>query len=171
MRLQQGWHSALLATVVLALPAITQAQQKPARIIVAFVAGGPVDLVARTISEQLGRELGRTVIVDNKPGANGAIGAQEVMKSEPDGTTIWLTSVGAAAINPVLYDKLSYDMQRDFAPVSMVVNNDELLVVNSANPANDVADFVANAQKSAQPVPIASSGIGSIPHLAMEQLA
>ena len=75
------------------------------------------------------------------------------------------------AINPVLYDKLPYDVQRDLAPVSLVVDNDELLVVNPANPAKDAAEFVANAKKSTQPVAIASTGIGSIPHLAMEQLA
>jgi tripartite-type tricarboxylate transporter receptor subunit TctC len=161
---------ALLLALCLSVPAFAQAQPKPARLIVAFVAGGPVDLVARTISEQLGKELGRTVIIDNRAGANGAIGAQEVMRSEPDGTTIWITSVGAAAINPVLYDKLPYDMQRDFAPVSVVVNNDELLATSPINPAKDAAEFVANAKKSGEPTPMASSGIGSIPHLAIEQL-
>src|SRR5207249_1854313 len=116
-------------------------------------------------------ELKQQVIVENKPGGNGAVAAQSVIQSPADGTTLWLTSVGAAAVNPVLYDKLDYDMQRDFAPVSLVVNNDELLVVNPSNPAKDAAEFVANAKKSSQPVAIASSGIGSIPHLAMEQLA
>ncbi len=159
----------LSATVVAAAPA--WAQEKITRLVVAFPAGGPVDFVARTIAEQLGKELNERVIIDNKPGANGAIGAQSVAQSAPDGMTLWLSSVGAVAINPVLYDKLAYDMQRDFAPVSLVVNNDELLVVNPSNPAKDAAEFVANAKKSSQPVAIASSGIGSIPHLAMEQLA
>ena len=159
----------LSATVVAAAPA--WAQEKITRLVVAFPPGGPVDFVARTIAEQLGKELNQRVIIDNKPGANGAIGAQSVAQSAPDGTTLWLSSVGAVAINPVLYDKLAYDMQRDFAPVSLVVNNDELLVVNPSNPAKDAAEFVANAKKSSQPVAIASSGIGSIPHLAMEQLA
>ena len=159
----------LSATVVVAAPA--WAQEKITRLVVAFPPGGPVDFVARTIAEQLGKELNQRVIIDNKPGANGAIGAQSVAQSAPDGTTLWLSSVGAVAINPVLYDKLAYDMQRDFAPVSLVVNNDELLVVNPSNPAKDAAEFVANAKKSSQPVAIASSGIGSIPHLAMEQLA
>ena len=159
----------LSATVVVAAPA--WAQEKITRLVVAFPPGGPVDFVARTIAEQLGKELNQRVIIDNKPGANGAIGAQSVAQSAPDGTTLWLSSVGAVAINPVLYDKLAYDMQRDFAPVSLVVNNDELLVVNPSNPAKNAAEFVANAKKSSQPVAIASSGIGSIPHLAMEQLA
>ena len=149
----------------------THAQDKITRIVVAFPAGGPVDLVARVIADELGKELNRRVIVDNKPGGNGAIAAQNVAQSVPDGSTLWLTSVGAVAINPVLYDKLPYDVQRDFAPVSLVVDNDELLVVNPANPARDAAEFVANAKKSTQPVAIASTGIGSVPHLAMEQLA
>ena len=160
----------LAAALCLALVSSVSAQPKVTRIIVAFSPGGPVDLVARAISEQLGRELGRTVVVDYKPGANGAIGAQEVMRAEADGGTLWLTSVGAAAINPVLYEKLPYSMQRDFAPVSLVVNNDELLATSPSYPAKDAAEFVAAARKRAEPTPMASSGIGSIPHLAIEQL-
>jgi len=147
------------------------AQPKTMRIVVSFTSGGPVDAVARTISEQLGKELGRTVIVDNKPGANGAIGAVDVMKSAPDGTTLWFTSVGAAAINSSLYEKLPYDMQRDFVPVSLVVNNVELLVAQQSNPAKDAAEFVAATKKRNEPTPMGSSGTGSIPHLAIEQLA
>jgi tripartite-type tricarboxylate transporter receptor subunit TctC len=148
------------------------AQSKTTRIIVSFAPGGPVDAVARTMADQLGKELGgRTVIIENKPGANGAIGAQEVLKSAPDGTTIWITSVGAAAVNPALYPKLQYDMDRDFAPVSVVVNNDELLVVNPKNPANDAPAFIAASKALDRGATMASSGIGSIPHLAIEQMA
>ncbi|SEF19532.1 MULTISPECIES: Bug family tripartite tricarboxylate transporter substrate binding protein [unclassified Variovorax] len=162
----------LMATFTLALvPAAVRAEPKTTRIVVSFTSGGPVDSVARVLSEQLGKELGRTVIVDNKPGANGAIGAVDVMKSAPDGGTLWFTSVGAAAVNPSLYEKLPYDMQRDFAPVSLVVNNVELLVTQQSNPARDAADFVAATKKRAEPVPMGSSGTGSIPHLAIEQLA
>ncbi len=161
----------LFAALALALSGAAWAQPKPVRIVVSFTAGGPVDAVSRTLAETLGKELGRTVVVDNKPGANGAIGAMEVLRSEPDGNTIWITSVGAAAINPALYDKLPYDMQRDFAPVSLVVNNVELLVANASDPARSAADFVAAARQRKDPTPMASSGIGSIPHLAIEQLA
>lgn len=151
-------------------PPWVQAQTQTLRIVVSFTAGGPVDAVGRAIAEQLGKELGRTVVIDNKPGANGAIGAGDVMRSPPDGNTLWLTSVGAAAINTSLYGKLPYDMQRDFAPVSVVVNNVELLVVNPQNPAKDAAEFVAASKKAKAPTAMASSGIGSIPHLAIEQL-
>lgn len=162
----------LLTAVFAAMltPAL-HAQPKTTRIVVSFTSGGPVDAVARTISEQLGKELGRTVIVDNKPGANGAIGAVDVMKSAPDGSTLWFTSVGAAAINSSLYENLPYDMQRDFVPVSLVVNNVELLVAQQGNPAKDAAEFVAATKKRNEPTPMGSSGTGSIPHLAIEQLA
>ena len=160
----------LAATLCAALPLAAHAQAKSTRIVVSFPPGGPVDFVARVLAEQLGKELGQTVIVDNKAGANGAIGAGEVMRSKPDGNTLWITSVGAAAINASLYEKLPYDTMRDFAPVSVVVNNVELLVVSPADPAKDAAEFMANARKSKSPVTLASSGIGSIPHLAMEQL-
>src|SRR5262245_24432268 len=161
-----------VATVLLwAGAGVAAAQQPTTRIVVSFTPGGPVDAVARGIAEQLGKELGQLVVIDNKPGANGALGAMEVLRAPPDGRTIWITSVGAAAINPALYDKLGYDMQLDFAPVSLVVDNVELLVVNAADPAKNAADFVARAKAAAQPLAMASSGIGSIPHLAIEQLA
>lgn len=147
-----------------------QSSSRPVRLIVAFAPGGPVDFVARTLAETLSRELGRPVLVDNKPGANGAIGAMETLKGEPDGSTVWITSVGAAAINPALYDKLPYDMVRDFSPVSLVVNNVEVLVASAQNPATDAVDFVQRARAANAPVPMASSGMGSIPHLALLQL-
>ena len=163
---------ALLSAFAGALAAVSAwGQGRLTRIVVAFPAGGPVDFVARTIADQLGSELKVQVIVETKPGGNGVVAAQNVLQSPADGTTLWLTSVGAAAINPGLYEKLAYDMQRDFAPVSLVVDNDEILVVRDDNPAKNAADFVAGATTSSQPVTIASTGIGSIPHLAMEQLA
>jgi tripartite-type tricarboxylate transporter receptor subunit TctC len=150
--------------------ALAQATTKPLRIIVAFAAGGPVDAMARTIAEPLGKSLGRTVLVENKPGASGAIGANEVLKSEADGSVVWLTSVGAAAINPSLFPKLSYNMQKDFTPVSLVANNVEVFVVNEKNSAKDAKEFIANAKAKKEPTPIGSSGKGSIPHLALVQL-
>ena len=150
--------------------ALSETAQKPVKLIVTFTPGGPVDFVARTIAEPLAKELGRTVLVENKPGANGAIGANEIMRSEADGTMIWLTSVGAAAINAALYEKISYDMKKDYSPVSLVVNNVEIFVVNPKNPSNDASDFIGKAKAQSQPTPIGSSGTGSIPHLALVQL-
>jgi len=140
------------------------------KIVIAFPPGGPVDFVARVLAQGLGEDLKQSVIVENRPGANGAISAQVVAKSAPDGMTLWFTSAGAAVMNPALYEDLAYNMQRDFAPVSLVVNNVEVLVVNPSNPANSVTELVAQSKKSPNPLPIASSGIGSMPHLAMELL-
>lgn len=169
MVMRMRWIAVVLLLVLGAGSAV--GQERNGRIVVAFPPGGPVDLVARTIAEPLGRELGVRLVVENRAGGNGAIAAEVVVQAVPDGTTLWLTSVGAAAVNPVLYERLPYDMLRDFVPVSLVVDNDELFVVNAANPAKDAAEFIANVRKSAKPVAIASTGIGSIPHLAMEQLA
>jgi tripartite-type tricarboxylate transporter receptor subunit TctC len=155
----------------LALSSAVLAQTKVTHIIVAFPPGGPVDFVARTLAEQLGKELGQQVIVENKAGGNGAIAAEFVSRSAPDGSTLWLTSVGAVAINPALYDKLAYDPQRDLAPVSLVVNNVEVLVVGANAPYNTGAEFVAASRQQANtPLTMASSGTGSVPHLAMELL-
>jgi tripartite-type tricarboxylate transporter receptor subunit TctC len=161
----------LVLAFSLAVFGVAHSQPKPIKLVVAFTAGGPVDFVARALADQLSKELNRPVVVENKPGANGSIAAVDVMRSEPDGSTIWITSVGAVAINPVLYDKLPYDMQRDFAPLSLVVNNVELLVANQKDAAKDAAEFISAAKKRKDPTPMASSGSGSIPHLAIEQLS
>lgn len=162
----------LVAAAALALSPLCPAQStdRPLRIVTSFSPGGPVDFVARTLAEQLGRELKRPVIVDNKPGANGAIGALETLRAEPDGSTLWITSVGAAAIHPSLLDKPPYDTLRDFAPVSIVANNVEVLVVGAKDPAADAAAFIQTAKAQKDPTPMASSGSGSIPHLALIQL-
>ena len=162
---------ALIACAWLATSAAFAQTGGPTRIVVAFPPGGPVDFVARVLAEGLAKELGQSVIVENRPGANGGIAAQAVAKSAPDGTTLWLSSAGAMVMNPALYENLTYDVQRDFAPVSLVVNNVEVLVVNPSNPARSAADLVAQSKQQAAPVPIASSGIGSMPHLAMELFA
>jgi tripartite-type tricarboxylate transporter receptor subunit TctC len=140
------------------------------RIVVAFPPGGPVDFVARALAEQLGKELGSTVVVENKAGANGAIAAEWVSRAPPDTRTLWLTSVGAVAINPALYPRLGYRPATDLAPVSLVVSNVEMLVVSARAPYGTGAEFVAAARESGKPLTMASSGTGSVPHLAMELL-
>jgi len=160
-----------LALGAMAFSSALLAQTKVTRIIVAFPPGGPVDFVARALAEQLTKELGQQVIIENKAGGNGAIAADLVSRSTPDASTLWLTSVGAVAINPALYDKLAYDPVRDLTPVSLVVNNVEVLVVPANAPYNTGAEFVAAArQQAAKPLTMASSGTGSVPHLAMELL-
>lgn len=161
------------AGLIASLPATAQTAPAPGKVtklVVGFAPGGPLDAVARMISGQLGKELGQSVIVENRAGANAAIAADYTAKATPDGSVLWLTSAGAVAINPTLYPKLSYDPVRDLAPVSLVVNTVEVLVVNPKNPARDSAEFVANARRGSGAT-MGSSGIGSVPHLAMELLA
>lgn len=158
------------SAVTVTVPGFSHAQARITRVVVAFPPGGPVDFVARTIAEQLSRELGQQVIVENKAGGNGAIAAEFVSRAAPDGTTLWLTSVGAVAINPALYEKLAYDPVRDLTPVSLVVNNVEVLVVPANAPYNSGAEMVAAARQPGAKLTMASSGTGSVPHLAMELL-
>ncbi len=138
------------------------------KMVIAFPPGGPVDSTARSLLEPLAKELGVQIIVDNKPGGNGAIAFEALSSSPADGKTIWFTSAGAVAINPGLYEKLAYNPQKDLAPVSLVANNVEVLVVAPSSPANNAVEFVALAKKS--DLSMGSSGTGSVPHLALEQL-
>jgi len=147
---------------------LSVAQTGTVRLIVAFPPGGPNDFVARNISETLGKELGQTVIVENKPGANGIIAAEYVIKSPPDGSVFWFSSTGAVAINPSLYPKLPYNPQTDLAPVSLVARNDEMLVVSPKHPATGPKDFIEHAMKNR--TTMANSGMGSVPHLAASLL-
>ena len=162
---------AAAACLAASAPAAFAQGSKVTRLVVAFPPGGPVDFVARTLAEQMGKELGQQVIIENRAGANGAIAAEFVSHAPPDGTTLWLTSVGAVAINPSLYEKLAYDVQKDLQPVGLAVRNVEVLVVPANAPYNTGAEFVAAARKASQPLTLASSGTGSVPHLAMELLA
>ncbi|MFJ1298659.1 Bug family tripartite tricarboxylate transporter substrate binding protein [Pseudomonadota bacterium AL_CKDN230030165-1A_HGKHYDSX7] len=168
MKFKYLLSSGLLAASVLAGVAPAAHAEAPVRLIVAFPPGGPVDMVGRVLAERLGKELGRQVIVENKAGANGNIGAAFVAKAPADGSVLFLTSVGAVAISPALYKELPYKPDQDFAPVSLVVNNATVFVVNPDNPAKNAADFVKRSQAASQPVAIGSSGVGSIPHLTLE---
>ena len=164
--------SALFAALVLltaALPAC--AQDYPAsliRIVVAFPPGGPTDFVARLLADKLKTLLGQGVIIENKPGANAAIGADYVAKAKPDGYTLFFTTSGAVVINPHMRPDLPYDPVRDFAPVSLLVNTMEVLVVKADSPIKSVPDLVALARSNPQGIVMASTGVGSPPHLALE---
>lgn len=165
------WLQAALLGTALGCASSAMAQSEMTRLLVAFPPGGPVDFIARSMSQQLAKELGHPVIVENKPGANGAIAADSVIRSAPDGKTLWLTSVGAVAINPALYPKLNYKPASDLVPVSLVVNNVEIMVVNAQTSYKDGKDFVqAASQRKDKPMTMASSGTGSVPHLAAIQL-
>ncbi len=161
--------SAAAALVVGLAPA--RAQDYPARtirIVVAFPPGGPTDFVARLLADKMKVLLGQSVIIENKPGANAAIGADYVAKSEGDGYTLFFTTSGAVAVNPHMRSDLPYDPVRDFAPVSQIVNTMEVLVVKADSPVKSAADLIALAKSSPKGIAMASTGVGSPPHLALE---
>jgi tripartite-type tricarboxylate transporter receptor subunit TctC len=159
------------ALAFLGLAGAAHAQDYPSRtvkIVVAFPAGGPTDFVARVLADKLKGALGQSVIIENKPGANAAIGAESVAKSDPDGYTLFFTTAGAVVINPHMRANLPYDPIKDFAPITLVVNTMEVLVVKSDTPMKSATDLVAFAKSRPDGIAMASTGIGSPPHLALE---
>ena len=147
------------------------AQARPIRLIVPYPPGGPLDIVARALADKVRDTLG-TVIVDNRPGAGGNLGADTVAKAAPDGTTILLGAVATHAINPWLYAKLPYDPIRDFTPITGVAQVPNVLVMNAHTAAQlgiaSVADLVAYAKAHPGKLNYGSGGIGSAGHLAGE---
>jgi tripartite-type tricarboxylate transporter receptor subunit TctC len=143
---------------------------KPIRFIVPFAAGGGTDIVARTVGAKLSEAVGQPVIVDNRAGAAGTIGAEAAARSAPDGYTLLLASNGPIAINPAYYTKLSYDPLRDFTPVVLVTRMPFLLVTHPALPVRTVKDLVALAKKRPGELNYGSPGAGSTTHLANELL-
>jgi tripartite-type tricarboxylate transporter receptor subunit TctC len=162
--------SAAIAAGVLTL-ASAGAQDFPARpikLVIAFPAGGPTDFVGRLLSDKLKELLGQTVIIENKAGASGTLGADYVAKAEPDGYTLFLTTVGAVAITPNMRTDMPYDPIKDFAPVTQVVRNTTVLVVRADSPIGSAKDLAALAREKPNAIPFASTGYGTTPHLALE---
>jgi tripartite-type tricarboxylate transporter receptor subunit TctC len=156
----------LFAALLLTGAAIAQPYPaKSVRLVVPFPPGGPADSVARVLAAKLTDVLGQTVVVDNRAGATGTIGAGIVAKSPPDGYTLLLGTSNELAMSPGLYDKLPYDPTRDFAPLSNVINFPNILVVNPHLPAKSVAELVALARANPAQLSFATSGIGSTNHL------
>src|SRR5437762_11014008 len=134
----------LFATVLLCAAALARAQTYPAKpihLIVPFPPGGGNDTVARAIAQQIGPHLGQPVVIDNRPGAGGALGAELAAKAPPDGYTLFLAGVGSHVVNPNLHERLAYDPVRDFAPITLLATAPSVLVVNPAVPARTVAEF------------------------------
>ncbi len=159
--------AALLLPTVPGAPA-QDYPNRPIRLVVGFTPGGTTDFVARLLSEPLRGLLGQNVLVDNRPGANGAIAAEYVAKSEPDGYTLFFTTVGAVAINPALRSNLAYDPRKDFAPVGMAVFNSTILVVNASMNVNSARELAALARKRPGAITIGITGLGAVSHLGLE---
>ncbi|MEO5734898.1 MAG: tripartite tricarboxylate transporter substrate binding protein [Rubrivivax sp.] len=169
-RLQPLLGIALLAAATAqAQPAVSYPKQ-PIRMVVGFPAGGISDVLARAIAARMTIDLGQTVFVENKPGAGTTIASDLVSKAAPDGYTIFLQDITTHAINATLYTKLSYDSQTDFTPIGLFASTPLMLVVNAASPARSVKELSSMLKASPGKYSYASSGNGTIIHLASELL-
>ncbi len=161
---------ASLASLTFSLAAQAQAQavvdwpQRPITLVVPFGAGGITDLTARTVAKQLQAELGKPVVVENKPGAGGNIAADIVARAKPDGYTLMVITNGMVAVNPLIHKQLNYDALKDFAYVSMIANTPLALVVPQSSPIQDLPALVARARSRPDAVSFASAGQGTSIH-------
>ena len=161
----------LCLALALAVPMHAAAQSypsKPIHFVVPYPAGGPLDAVARLLGQKVSQSVHQPVIVENKAGAGGNIGADAVAKSPPDGYTILMGAVATHAINPTLYASIPYDPVRDFIPVTQVASTPNVLVVNPSLPVKSVRDFVAYAKANPGKLNFGSGSTGSAGHLAGE---
>ena len=171
------WPLVLLGSLVVLLSAAAPSAQaedfptRPIHIVIAFPPGGPTDFVGRIVADRMKAAIGQSVIIDNKPGANGTLGGEFVAKSDPDGYTLFLTTAGAVTVSPHIMADIHYDALRDFAPVALVTKVTEVLVVTPRLGINNVKELVALAKAKPGTIAFASTGIGSPPHLAQELLA
>ena len=160
-----------LAAVAVCTSALAAYPDKPIRMIVPYVAGGAADITARVIAAHMGSDLGATVVVENRPGANGMIGTDAVAKAAPDGYTLLLDASGPLVVNPSLYRNTPYDPVKDFAPISQITSYQYALVVPERSPIKGIPDLIAQAKRSPGSVTYGSAGIGAGGHLAGELLA
>ena len=162
-----------LFTLVLLFCETAKAQSfplKPIRLVVPFAPGGSSSIVARSVAAEMEKGLGQPIVVDNKPGGGGNVAMLEAAKAEPDGYTLIIGHIGTLAVNPFMFEKLPFDTNRDFAPVSLLAIVPSIFVVHEAVPAKDLREFVALAKKEPGRMYYGSAGNGSAGHLAMEYL-
>ena len=171
----QAFHSkfvvllAMLCVASVAHSAVAQTYpSKPVRMIVPFPPGGGNDILGRTVGQKLAQVMGQQVIVDNRGGAGGLIGAELAAKAAPDGYTIFLASVGNLAFNPALHVKLPYDPIKDYAPVTMLATSAFIIVINSSVPAKSVKELIELAKAKPGSLNYGSAGVGSSLHLTGE---
>ena len=158
----------LLLAAFLALPAQAQYPNKPLRLIVPFAPGGSTDIFARLIAERAQAPLGQPVVVENRAGAAGNIGAEAVVRSAPDGYTLLMATTGVMAINNALYKSMTYDAAKDLEPVIYVASITNVLIVPPDLPAKNVAELIAMAKKEPGKLTFASSGAGASTHMSAE---
>lgn len=161
-----------LASGAAALPALPGSAlaldypTRPVHIVVGFPPGGGADIVARLISQRLSERLGQRFVVDNRPGAGSNIGAEAVIRSAPDGYTLYLITIPTNAVNATLYNNLNFNFVRDMAPVASLTRDPIVMEINPALPVKSVAEFIAYARANPGKINMASSGVGSTQHIA-----
>jgi tripartite-type tricarboxylate transporter receptor subunit TctC len=165
-----------LAAAALAAPALAQApppwpQAGPIRLIVPFASGGSTDIIARLLAEEMGRRIGQTIVVDNRPGAGAILGTGLVARAAPDGYTLVVSTISGMAVAPALYgERLGWDADRDFAHIGMILGTPYLLLVHPRLPVATLADYLERARRPPG-MAYAHSGVGSVPHLVGIRLA
>ncbi|HEX9185390.1 MAG TPA: tripartite tricarboxylate transporter substrate binding protein [Burkholderiales bacterium] len=163
----------LLAALAATLCSAAQAQawpSKPIRLLVPFAPGGSSSIVARAVAVEMEKGLGQPIIIDNRPGGGGNVAMQEAARSEPDGYTLIIGHIGTLAVNPFMFEKLPFDTNADFAPVSLLAKVPNIFVVHADVPAKDLREFVALVKSKPGQLYYGSAGNGSAGHLAMEYL-
>jgi tripartite-type tricarboxylate transporter receptor subunit TctC len=159
----------LACALALAAPVGAQSfPSRPVKLVVPFPAGGPLDTTGRAIAQRLTEAWGQSVVVENRPGAGGNIGADVVAKSPPDGYTVVMGALSTHAVNPSLYSKMPYDAQKDFVPITLVAITPNVLVVNPALPVHSVQELIAYAKANPGKLSFGSGSNGSAGHLAGE---
>jgi tripartite-type tricarboxylate transporter receptor subunit TctC len=141
---------------------------RPVRIIVPFPPGGGVDLTNRIVTSRLPEVLGQQVVIDNRSGAAGNVGADIASKSTPDGYTLFACNVASHGVSPAIYTKLPFNPEKDLPPITLLGKTPNVLVVNPKVPAKTVAEFIAHAKAGGGKIPYASPGVGTSPHMTME---
>ena len=141
---------------------------RPVRIIVGFSSGDPNDIVARLVGQWLSERLGQPFVIENRPGANGNIGTEAVVKASPDGHTLLFFGASMATINPMLFERVDFVFVRDIVPVATILRLPQVMTVHPSVPAKTVPEFISYAQANPRKLNYASPGIGSIPHVAGE---
>lgn len=171
----KGLRRLALLVAVCCLP-LTQAASaaeypaRPLRLVVPFTPGGTTDILARVVGARLGEVLGQSVVVENRPGAGGNLGAEAVARAAPDGYTLLMGTLGTQVTNAYLYARMPYDAAKDFAPVTLVANSPNVLLTNASQPVRSVADVIALAKKEPGRINYASTSTGGSPHLSGELL-
>ena len=168
------WLCAIVALAWGGLLTQAQAQNFPTRpitLVIPFAPGGSTSIIGRGIADKMSELLGEKIVVDNRPGAGGTVGTRAVAKSDPDGYTLVLGYTGTLAIGPSLYKKAGYDPRKDFAPIGMIGNAPNSLVVHPSFPAKTVAELIAYAKANPGKVNFGSAGAGTASHITGEYFA